>query len=274
MSDRVGFARVGALGLLAGAALVAATVTASATVVHDTYYGENDHGYGDIVGSASEFGIGDATVTRTGTDEITVVFDTTYNPDVFNGDTFYGSLFLVPGIGAWQPDGAAPFLSDSYFGSGTSTAWQSGYAVVMDDPTLGGDQTNQTASLFEVDESAGGVLNPSENPCTSGCTIRDGQLMSYTPDSSQSAVGSATWTADTTAQTLTFVITEGTPGVLSDNFAMHFTMSCANDVFEGQVDLPTGITGAPLPGALPLLVSGLMGFGAFGSWRRRRAAAS
>ena len=52
---------------------------------------------------------------------------------------------------------------------------------------------------------------------------------------------------------------------LTNDFALSWAMTCANDIVQGVVHL----TPVPLPATLPLFVAGLGGAGLIGRWRKR-----
>jgi hypothetical protein len=64
-------------------------------------------------------------------------------------------------------------------------------------------------------------------------------------------------------------------GLLGNDFALSWAMSCANDVIQGIVNIPSSYSGfsgsqTPLPAALPLFAGGLGLLGYLGRRRQRR----
>jgi LPXTG-motif cell wall-anchored protein len=122
--------------------------------------------------------------------------------------------------------------------------------------------------------------NPVTAPGTNnpGYYFRQGQAVQFVPLPTTNAVGAATWTVTPSSGYITegsiaFSITDN--DLLGNYFALAWAMTCANDVIQGQIDLPsTNMSATPLPAALPLFASGigLMGFFGLRKKKQRKSA--
>jgi hypothetical protein len=283
--------------LLASVALAGLGSSASAYTLNDNYYGGlNTYNNADIIGPANVFDIQGANVSRSGTgagSTLTVNMYTNYAgvPGTSAADgTGYGSLFFntVPVSGKyWNPTGTAPYPTDVY------QAGEWNYAFVMNGNGTSGTGTlyaipkTQTAQDYSPNHIDSGVVasyatsngnvvlsNVNGDPITypypghPGFYFRQGQAVLFTDGVASSATG--TWTVDALTGLISFVIADG--DLLGSDFALSWAMTCANDVIQGQVDLPPighgGTT--PVPAALPLFAGGLGLIGWLGRRRRRQ----
>jgi hypothetical protein len=244
---------------LCGATLLALSAAASATpitttIVNDVYWGSNDHGYGDVISSASSkefFNI----------DHLKVVFNSDHKVDVtvytgFNQNdaralgTKYGDLFIS--TTGWHPYvGSDPlhFKQDSY--STTGTQWN--YVI---DTSEGGALYGGAFSVYQ-----------SQDLISSNYIFRNGQVVQRKAggtllDENAVQYGSAVY-ASKTYNTLTYTFDGDLLGInAGDELAFKWGMTCANDTIEGSAVVPV-----PTPATLPLLAAGI---GA--SWLVRRRA--
>lgn len=258
------------LRIAAIASMLVLTGSAMAYPINDTYYGGNDHGYGDIIGGAV-FDVQGARIKRSGT-QVTVDIYTNFagHADEFlfpqftnraasklNGRAMgigYGDLFLAS---SWKPFGNdAHHLADNNV---TGTHWTYGFSIDGNRWTDAGG-TGTLYALTGASNDANALLS---NDFLSGAIFRDGQEVGVDRASSTvQAVGHGLWSVDSTAgnRHLRFVFDIANTALAhSDTLALHWGMSCANDVIEGQQYVPE-------PTTLALLLPGLL------AMRRRRPA--
>ena len=223
------------------AASVCAATGAQATTLMDTYYGGTDtyNNPGDIIGPANVFDIISATAIRTGTngDTLQIVIKTNYagGPGTPAADgTGYGALFLTPGVNAWQPTGSASnhYAADVY----VPGEWAYAATLPMDPGTMSGTGGLYATSGGTVVTSNVGTCNYQTYPINSSCPwyFRQGQAVQFTPGATQTPVASETWAIQ--GDTITFNIIDN--HLLGDSFSLAWAMTCANDVIQGQINIP------------------------------------
>lgn len=242
-------------------------VGALAAPVADTYFGGTVSGYGDVVGHASIFDVHAFDARRAGT-RLHVRIDTNFAGDagVYPGLTNtaaggrfgigYGDVFLGP---EWTPFGPAPYLADNH---ATGTHWTYGFSLDNRWSATGGSgrlyrlrgATNNENALLSEDFLSGGIY-------------RRGQVIAVDRASSTvEMVGTGTWSVDGPNSRLLFDFDlAGTSLANDDSLALHWAMTCGNDVIEGVAQVPTPVTA-------PLLALGLLA-GLFGRNVRGRKAA-
>lgn len=246
-----------------GSGLLVATAAATPITVDDDYVGgtggwgddnpDTSQLTGDVIGDENTFGVDSMTVTQN---------DSYFNFDIktnfvgnqknyFGDDIGYGDLFLGS---SWTPDGSSSdgYASDEAF----SSVWT--YALVLDNRGgQGGDlllykmneNNTSTVSLSNdfMEPTANGYRKNQEVALNLGA--EDSELIYNTQ-----TVGS--WTEDVASNLLKMEIDLAGTGLLdSDSLAFHWTMYCANDVIEGEVD----VASVPEPGLLTLLGVGFAG---------------
>ena len=266
----IGAAAIGVVGFTS-------TAEANPFLVTDTYVGGNAHGFGDVIEDPGThaFEISNASFQRLGnTLEVTITTNYAGVPGTSAADgTGYGALFLTPGANMWHPSGTAAsgYSTDTY----TQGEWQ--YALEM---PLDPSSTTGAANLYKVTKTAtastvngtGVVLsnvNGSFNSGSNGFIWRDGQAVRYNPNSPSDLINSlSTWTVDKTNHQITFDILDN--GLFGNDFDFSWEMTCANDVIQGQVDIPTtNQPGVPEPSTWAMMLIGFAGLG-FGAYRRAR----
>ena len=256
---------------------LASPALAAPVVIVDNYLGGTNTypGGPDVIGPASIFNISSANIQRTGVNGNTlqVVINTAFAGHAGeDAGTGYGALFITPGNLAWTPTGVAPYPNDVY----QAGDWM--YAATI--PMLatgsgnGGLYLTGNGALNVADPTNGTIVssNVYGNAITyphggnNGWYFREGQAVQYTPGSAGPIDGtSVLWTIG--SGTITFEITDN--HLLGDSFALSWAMTCANDVIQGQVNLPQGQVGAvPEPSTWAMMVLGFAGVG-FAAFRRK-----
>lgn len=258
-----------------GAVGLCTAVQAGPIIVADQYFGADDHDYGDTIEASGtyHFDISQAVVELSGT-SLTVDIYTNYVNHIGEYETEFGDLLLSE---SWSPHGDAPYTSDN---ADNGTHWGWGLAL--------GSQNKVT--LYDLAANNSDVLlSDHEFTCPRGtgtCIFRNGQAVRVDTDKAkvEEVNGSSvtgTWSVqsdgtDVPSHTdagddyLRFKIDLAGTSLLSaidpdmggpGTLALHWTMTCANDVIEGSDDLmpPSQV---PEPTALSLLGLGLglMGF--------------
>jgi hypothetical protein len=251
---RRSFHQFACLVLFTAAALICSQHASRADVLlQDTYWGGNDHGYGDSIGGGV-FNISSALVSRVGpgSNTLQVVINTAYAGAAGTDGTGYGALFITPGVNAWNPTGSdAHHVTDVY----RPGEWQ--YAFTM--PQLPTAQSG-TGGLYK---SRDGVVQLSNLDAShSGWIFRDGQAVQFSPIHPASPDASGTWAVG--SGTITFDIIDN--GLLGNDFALSWAMTCANDVIQGQV---IGVASVPEPSTWAMLLIGFAGIG-FAGYRRTK----
>lgn len=220
---------------------------------------------GDTVGGVADFDILSMDVTLTGT-ELEVAIVTRFLNDTFTYPNIgYGDL-LVSTTG-WNPNGTAPYDTDTASTSGTD--WS--YAF----QTCGSSGTS-TCSIQAVDGSSGTNLLTSDQVTQDGDYRSDqyvktdgkaatGQTVIVDIDDAYLLPDAVDGTSFVLGTRLSYKFNLASIGVLRttaslNNLAFRWQMTCANDIIEAKnsMTIPTGTV--PSPSALPLILTGLFGF--------------
>lgn len=271
----------GILITIAGTLLLSSQVMAY--MIDDGYYGGNDHGYGDVIGTASSFNIHGIDLSLSGT-SLTVdiftnfagkaddgLFGSSSGPDLTDTTLSgsrgigYGDLFLAS---AWNPYGTAPYLSDNH---STGTLWE--YGLALDNRWWDGtDATGGSARLYALNGADNNDNALLSEDFMSGGVFRDGQEIAvYTSTDNVTPGTIGSWSVNVTDDgnqyndyiRMTFDI--GGTNLLEETteIALHWAMTCGNDTIEGSWDVPE-------PSALSLMGLSLLGIGLIS--RRRKSA--
>lgn len=233
---------------------------AMATPMVDAYVGGDDHGYGDIIGASNHFDVMSIDVNRSGNmlyvDVFTNfagkgdngLFSGYTNTPASNGNGIgYGDLFLAT---EWNPDDSqAGYLSDNH---ATGTIWEYGFA--LDNRWSANGGMGQLYSLNSGNNDANSLLS---EDFLSGAVYRDGQEIAVDTNSDVSALGLGGWQVNQANKQISFVFDlTGTSLLSSDTIALHWAMTCGNDVIEAEFPMSS----VPEPAALSMLSLGLLGF--------------
>ncbi|MGE0482639.1 MAG: PEP-CTERM sorting domain-containing protein [Gammaproteobacteria bacterium] len=278
-----------ATGIALAALAWGGSAAATPVVVTDGYHGSDGHGYNDVISSPAQyslFNIDRAELSLAGsvlTVDIYTGFAGAGDQKLYSGYTNkaaskingvsqgigYGDLLLSS---SWSPFGAAPYNGDNNV---NGTHWQ--YGLSFDGSRW--DDAGGIVSLYALTGTNDQNTLLSQD-FMSGATYRNGQEV---------AVDRASGTVVDTGINGTFSVTAGSkvtftvdlagtsiwnswnplPGAIN-SLALHWAMSCANDVIEGEASFtnPPPQNQVPEPAALSLALLGIAGV----ARRRRRAA--
>jgi hypothetical protein len=195
-----------------------------AYTIYDNYIGANDHGWGDVIGNPAYFDISRIEVNYVNGTMVVDIYSRYFDNIGING-TQLGDLFISSNGAEWD------------------------YVAVLDNHVAGGGQVG----LYRISDGGGTVLSHGPD----GNTWRDGQVVQFV--STGTSVYSGAWsiyglgTGADTDDYLRFTINYSGWGI-KDKFGLRWTMTCGNDVIEGE-DPPTS---TPEPATMLLLGSGLL----------------
>ena len=248
------------INLLSAVLLACLTVLSgpgAATVLTDNYVGGDDHGWNDVIGATGLFDITHADINRSGNTYIIDIYTNfagRADDGLFSAYTAgntgigYGDLMLSR---TWSPFGSAPYMDDNH---STGTNWE--YGVVLDDRW---SSDGGSLSLYAVVGSNADSFLLADDFLT-GAVFRNGQEIAVDQTSSSviALTNTGTWSVHTDGiydgndfLRMSFDVSNtGLAG--TDNLAMHWGLTCGNDVIEGFVNGPSGGT-VPEPSTLGLL---------------------
>lgn len=245
---------------LSAAILVAVfSQSASATIIDDTYWGSEDHGWGDRIGNHKTNGTTDDAlggytfevhnmeVSLTGT-ILNVQINTNYAGHAGLYGTGYGDLFLSS---TWDPEGTEldHYIDDDHT---NGTLWTYGFSIDgdrFDSSNVGGN-----GILYEFAAGSSNADNAIMSDAVTGGTFRNGQEVIVDGGTD---VEAGTWaiSALDADDFISFSIDlAGTSLLDGSEIALHWGMTCGNDTIEGAY-------GIPEPAILGLLAIGLIGVG-------------
>jgi len=255
-----------------GAALALLTVFASAParasyILQDAYIGGVDtwNNPSDVIGDPSTFGITSATIDRINNgNTLQITINTNYAgaPGSAAADTTgYGALFITPGKNAWQPQGTGPNYSTDTYQPGE---WTYAATIPLDpNSNSGAGGLYLTSDGSIVMSHVGNEYQTYPIDPQAGYYFRADQAVQFSAD--QNATGKPeTWSIG--VGTITFSIDDN--GSLGNDFALSWAMTCANDIIQGQVDLPTDV---PEPSTWSIFAAGLLFAGLMRVRKPRRA---
>jgi hypothetical protein len=244
------------------------------TTCADDYWGGDKANHTDTtqdrIGNG-QFEVSSVKATRVDSSTLQIIINTAYAGVAGTAaalGTGYGDLFLTPGAAAWNPSGPAPYAGDTY----QAGQWK----YVFNIPTFASTGNHSvgagtTLGLFQI-------INPVADVDLSfsnfGGTFRHDQAVRFDRPSGATSIGGGGYNINAGADTITFTIVDN--GLLTDNFALSWAMTCGNDVIQAQFITPPGGNEnghTPLPGALLLMASALAGGAGFAKLRGLRRAA-
>ena len=242
--------------------LVAIFSSASATTLTDTYNGADGHGRGDVITDTgvTTYDIDSLDASISG-NQLTVTIHTNFAGHAGIESQWttnhtgigYGDLFLSTG---WTPNGSSPYNTDD---AANGNHWT--YAFSLDDAlnNAGGNGTIYALGAGDANNHNPDVLLSNQFiSCGGGCIYRNGQAVAVNTSSATATNNTGTWTVGNGFVTFSF----DTAGLNLDpnNFGVHWTMYCGNDVIEGLAHA-TAVP-EPEPFGLFLVGIGLIGLGA------------
>ncbi len=205
--------------------------TASALIIEDTYWGSEDHGWGDRIGNSS-YEVYNMDVAISG-GYLNVRVNTNFDESTDVYGVEFGDLFISNN--GWTPYGTAPYLSDNAL---TGETWE--FVFDTDREMLYGDEFS--------------ILQSDDIPAISGYTFRNGQEVQRDTGGIALAGSSVDLSQVGTGGYLEYNILLSSLGVISGDIGLKWGMTCANDTIEGAV--PVSV---PEPGTLLLFCLGLLG---------------
>lgn len=273
------------------------------TIIDDYWGGTHSASYTDVIGDY-RFEIDSVTVTQVGLD-LSVVINTNYSgKNVGAGDTFAGALFLGQ-LGALDYNGgiSPTYTNDIYYNpSNLAGSDTDRFSHVLDfdaPPSTGGtgfyvndapDTQSGGATLYKITSPNDVVTSNYPSNVANWRQFQPVDITAAAKASANNATGVlGTWaTGDGPVNALgdpgyfTFLISDffkvgnglgEAGGIYSTGLSLAWAMTCANDVFMAQFTWPKGgITEAPLPAGLVLLLSGLTGLGFIKRFRSKSVA--
>jgi hypothetical protein len=242
--------------IIKAACLLAVVVAlpAQATTLADNYVGANDHGWGDVIGSTSNFDINSMDVSVSGS-ILTVSINTNFagkgDDGIFTSlsggmGIGYGDLFLSS---TWAPVGSQPYTTDQ---ASNGTVWSYGFAL---DNRWMNESLAGTGTLYSLNSGSNATDTLYSEDFLSGGTFRDGQEVAVdTVNGNVTAINNGSWSINTGTNTVNFTLDLTGTGLLAgSDIAVRWGITCANDVIEGSVST------VPVPAAVWLFASGLLG---------------
>ncbi|HBY01510.1 MAG TPA: hypothetical protein DEG92_03040 [Rikenellaceae bacterium] len=237
----------------------------SAVTIMDNYFGGDPRMVAvdfDINGSNENYDVSKAEIQLSGM-MLTVDIYSRYFDNIGAGYTALGDLFLS--TNGWTPIGVAPYGSDRY-GIAGKTDWE--YALVLGShsPDLN-STTNGLTYLYAVVDS--GILT-SDEVMPSGSSYHQSQEVQY-QGTVPTSIKEGSWQVFNfggvdTDDFLRFTIdVSSISGFNLDDLAIHWTMTCANDIIEGSARSPV-----PEPMTMALFGTGLLGLAGNALWKRKK----
>jgi len=255
--------------------LFSTSAFAAPMLINDNYVGADNHGYGDVIGEVSKFGISSMLVDLVGS-QLTVTINTPFGANGLgtfvsatsgslvgpNKGIGYGDLFLSST--GWNPSGTAPYVTDD---NSNGTNWD--FGISLTDRWSTTKSTDIGATLYSLSGTNNQNAYLTED-FLSSATFRNGQEAAVDTRGSNtyvSALGnSAAFVATNTTLTFTLDIS-GTALQNASNIGLHWTMTCGNDTIEGGYNVPE-------PATILLMLLGVLCLSVAGFHRRKVVVAS
>ena len=211
-------------------------INSEAIIIEDNYYGSDDHGYGDVIGSVNDFDVDFLDVSISGS-QMNVSIKTGYDGSDFgSADLDYGDFFVS--IDGWNPYGSAPYLADN---KDNGEKWEYAFDV-------------QSGNLYDIQNYQDKILLAD---LPSGYIYRNGQETEIDTTNLTAWKTGTAGSYDGTYYKFMIDIT-GLNWNLSDLGFHWAAATCANDVIEGSA------APVPEPATMLLLGTGLLGLAGFG----------
>ncbi len=249
--------------------LILSSAEATTVVIQDNYIGATANEAADIgkdvIGAPGRYSVDRMEVTTNASGFTVSIFSNFYDNVGYLGIQL-GDLFVS--TNGWNPFGPAPYVNDN---KNNGEQWE--YALVLDNhgasaPVTGQNMIGASGSLNVYNVINSNIISSYLN---GGTGYRLDQETQYNPNAGQSpqaSLASGTWSiidAPGEMDELRFSLSAvalGNAGLLSfltNQLGLHWTMTCGNDVIEGQT---------PEPSTMFLLGAAVLG----GISRRRKAA--
>jgi len=207
------------------------TGAASALIIEDTYWGSEDHGWGDRIGDSSyEVYNMDVAISS---NYLNVRVNTNFDASVDSYGVDFGDLFIS--TNGWNPYGAAPYASDNAL---TGEAWE--FVFDTDEAMLYGGEFSILQSDDLLDASRYIFRNGQEVQRGTGGTALAGSSVALSNAGAEGYIE--------------YNILLSSLGTISGDIGLKWGMTCANDTIEAAV--PVSV---PEPGTLLLFCIGLLG---------------
>jgi len=226
------------LGITLGA-LILGPVPGRAITITDTYIGDTTGGgSGDVYGPPDEYDVISMEANRSG-DALEVIIKSNFFSDWSDGYNPYDPGDLFVSTNGWHPDGdsATGYLTDNHL---TGEEWE--FAIDLGDLTS--LPSSGTALVYATNQ--GTIANGAE---------RTLQEASFQPSNGVDGLAAGNWTINSDLLTITLPTAFASNGLGwdFDTLAFHWTMTCGNDVIEGQT------SPVPEPASMLLFGAGLIG---------------